>query len=380
MDALTGDFQGNPPYPVLYEKVLKSMKIAFPSAVIPMDPSDGARRVGIVLSLLGACAACAFAYSAGSQLWKTWREQERFQALLATPTVQRATGADWSAKHPPGGDKLCGADLRQNLPPSPGHVGQCYETSSIDDGTLRWTEFGHWERDVYGATHPPGQVANAELRLESFAPRPNRDGIVLISYDASGAPTSLELTTGEKIARPHATIRFSSTLPTRRFIPAMGSQQEHRLGSNPIQGTRQMRLARRDVESNTAQRRILIVDDEPTLRRILRVSLASLGFETEEASTGEQALELLGANHYDLVLLDVEMPGMGGIETCKEIQGLCPRPAVVMVTVRDAEDDKAKAFEAGAVDYLTKPYRLRDLVERIRAVLDDPSAQFRQAT
>lgn len=121
---------------------------------------------------------------------------------------------------------------------------------------------------------------------------------------------------------------------------------------------------------NTEQRRILIVDDEPTLRRILGVSLAALGFDTAEASTGEQALSLAKANHYDLVLLDVEMPGIGGIETCREMHATWPQMPVVMLTVRDGKEDKARAVEAGAVDYLTKPYRFGDLVARIRALLD----------
>jgi DNA-binding response OmpR family regulator len=120
----------------------------------------------------------------------------------------------------------------------------------------------------------------------------------------------------------------------------------------------------------TGQHNILIVDDEPSLRRILGVSLTALGFDTAEASSGEQALALLETRHYDVVLLDVEMPGMGGIETCREIQAISPRPAVVMLTVRDGNHDKAKAFEAGADEYITKPYRLRDLVTRLRSLLE----------
>lgn len=99
------------------------------------------------------------------------------------------------------------------------------------------------------------------------------------------------------------------------------------------------------------------------------MSLAALGFDTAEASSGEQALTLLKANQYDLVLLDVEMPGMGGIESCREMHAAWPEMAVVMLTVRDGKEDKSKALEAGAVDYLTKPYRLGDLVARIRALL-----------
>ena len=126
------------------------------------------------------------------------------------------------------------------------------------------------------------------------------------------------------------------------------------------------------MQSSIPRGKVLIVDDEASLRRALRVTLASLGFEVGEASTGEQALALLGADHYEVVLLDIEMPGIGGIETCKEIKRLSPRPVVLMLTVRDSEEDKANAFEAGADDYFTKPFRLPDLVARVRTALVNP--------
>jgi two-component system KDP operon response regulator KdpE len=128
---------------------------------------------------------------------------------------------------------------------------------------------------------------------------------------------------------------------------------------------------------NTPQGKVLIVDDKSSLRRVLRVSLAALGFEAEEASTGEEALAMLGAGHYDVVLLDIEMPGKGGIETCREINALSPRPVVLMLTVRDGAEDKAKAFEAGADDYVTKPFRLPDLVARVRSALGKTPYEFR---
>lgn len=126
------------------------------------------------------------------------------------------------------------------------------------------------------------------------------------------------------------------------------------------------------MQPNASPAKVLIVDDEASLRRALRVTLAALGFEVQEASAGEQALALLGAGHYDVVLLDIEMPGIGGIETCKEIKRLSPRPVVLMLTVRDSEEDRANAFEAGADDYFTKPFRLPDLVARVRTALVNP--------
>jgi two-component system KDP operon response regulator KdpE len=114
--------------------------------------------------------------------------------------------------------------------------------------------------------------------------------------------------------------------------------------------------------------RLLIVDDEPAMRRALRISLQPMGYTVEEASSGEAALRLLASHQSTIVLLDINMPGVGGIETCRTIRRIAPGSAVVMITVRDGEDDKVKAFEAGADDYITKPFRLRELVARLQAV------------
>jgi two-component system KDP operon response regulator KdpE len=115
--------------------------------------------------------------------------------------------------------------------------------------------------------------------------------------------------------------------------------------------------------------RILIVDDEPALRRALRGSLTVSGFDVEEARNGDEALELFRHTRCDLVLLDINMPGSGGIDTCRRLRELDPEVGIVMVTVRDSEDDKVRALEAGADDFVTKPYRFRELVARMRAVL-----------
>jgi two-component system KDP operon response regulator KdpE len=111
------------------------------------------------------------------------------------------------------------------------------------------------------------------------------------------------------------------------------------------------------------------VDDEPSIRRALRTTLGTLGFEVQEAVTGEQALPLLRASSFDAVLLDINMPGMGGIQACREIRRQFPTLAVLMLTVRDREDDKVEALEAGADDYVTKPFPIRELVARVRAAV-----------
>ncbi len=121
--------------------------------------------------------------------------------------------------------------------------------------------------------------------------------------------------------------------------------------------------------------KVLIVDDEATLRKALRSSLTASGFAVEEARNGEEALGTVQQQSFDLILLDVAMPGISGIEACKRIRGIAPRMGIVMVTVRDQEDDKVRALEAGADDYVTKPFRLRELIARLRAVLRRTRAQ-----
>ena len=114
---------------------------------------------------------------------------------------------------------------------------------------------------------------------------------------------------------------------------------------------------------------VLVVDDESTLRKVIRASLAASGFAVEEAGNGADALSVVHQRPFDLVLLDVNMPGMTGVEACRKIRAYAPRTGIVMVTVRDAEEDKVRALEAGADDYVTKPFQFRELVARLRAVL-----------
>jgi two-component system KDP operon response regulator KdpE len=119
----------------------------------------------------------------------------------------------------------------------------------------------------------------------------------------------------------------------------------------------------------TREVNVLVVDDEPSLRKVFRTSLTASGFAIAEARSGEEAVEILPQRPFDLVLLDINMPGIGGVEACREIRALAPKIGIVMVTVRDAEHDMVRALEAGADDYVTKPVRFLELVARMRAVL-----------
>jgi len=115
--------------------------------------------------------------------------------------------------------------------------------------------------------------------------------------------------------------------------------------------------------------RILVVDDESAIRRALRPPLAELGFQVSEASRGEEALQLLRASTFDAVLLDVSMPGIGGVETLRRIRAFAPRLPILMLTVRDKEEEKVEALDLGADDYVTKPFSTRELIARVRAAI-----------
>jgi len=114
--------------------------------------------------------------------------------------------------------------------------------------------------------------------------------------------------------------------------------------------------------------RILVVDDEPQIRRVLRTTLTSEGYEVHDARTGEDALEAVRDQRFDLVLLDMNMPGIGGLETCREIR-MNSEIAIIMLTVRGSEHDKVAALDAGADDYITKPFGTPELLARIRAAI-----------
>src|SRR5512135_2149330 len=113
---------------------------------------------------------------------------------------------------------------------------------------------------------------------------------------------------------------------------------------------------------------ILVVDDEPQIRRVMRMALSSQGFEVIEARSGEEGLEKFRDHLPDLVLLDLNMPGIGGLETCRRIRAGSAVPIIVL-TVRSKEEEKVEALDAGADDYVTKPFGMKELLARIRAAL-----------
>src|ERR1700679_2539520 len=114
--------------------------------------------------------------------------------------------------------------------------------------------------------------------------------------------------------------------------------------------------------------RILVVDDEPQLRRALKSPLSALGFLVSDAATGEAALEMLRTEKFDLMLLDINMPGLNGIDVCRTVRAKSDM-GIVMLTVRGNAEDKIRALDSGADGYVTKPFDVNELLARIRATL-----------
>ena len=114
--------------------------------------------------------------------------------------------------------------------------------------------------------------------------------------------------------------------------------------------------------------KILIVEDEISFSEAISFLLGKEGFESEIAENGRVALELLKKNHYDLILLDLMIPEVSGIDVCRAIRTTSPVP-IIMLTAKDSEVDKVVGLELGADDYVTKPYSSRELVARIKAVM-----------
>ncbi|MGH1348227.1 MAG: response regulator transcription factor [Nannocystales bacterium] len=114
---------------------------------------------------------------------------------------------------------------------------------------------------------------------------------------------------------------------------------------------------------------ILVVEDDENLRLPLVDNLEDEGFEVAHASSGEIAIELARTKTFDVIVLDIMLPGISGYEVCKALRAQGSTAGVLMLTARSLEDDVVTGFDAGADDYLTKPYRLRELLARVRALL-----------
>jgi two-component system, OmpR family, KDP operon response regulator KdpE len=129
----------------------------------------------------------------------------------------------------------------------------------------------------------------------------------------------------------------------------------------------------------TALGSVLIVEDDSALRQSLRDTLEAVGFCPGEASSGEEAIITLQHSQFETILLDINMPGIGGMEACRRIRQMYPLLPILVLTVRDEEKDKIEALDAGADDYITKPFqfleltaRLRSAVRRFRTKADSP--------
>jgi two-component system KDP operon response regulator KdpE len=114
--------------------------------------------------------------------------------------------------------------------------------------------------------------------------------------------------------------------------------------------------------------RVLVVDDEPQIRRALGINLRARGYDVDLAPDGENALDVAARNHPDVVVLDLGLPGIDGVDVIRGLRGWSEVPIVVL-SVRDAESDKVAALDAGADDYVTKPFGMDELLARLRAAL-----------
>jgi DNA-binding response OmpR family regulator len=116
-------------------------------------------------------------------------------------------------------------------------------------------------------------------------------------------------------------------------------------------------------------KRILVVDDEPAMRNGLRDNLEIEGYEVEEAEDGVSGLTIIKNSIFDLIILDVMMPGMSGFEVCKKVRAAGIDTPVILLTAKGEEIDKVLGLELGADDYVTKPFSLRELLARIKVIL-----------
>ncbi|MCB0954898.1 MAG: response regulator, partial [Ilumatobacter sp.] len=113
---------------------------------------------------------------------------------------------------------------------------------------------------------------------------------------------------------------------------------------------------------------ILVVDDEPQIRKALSVNLRARGYDVDLAATGEEALQRAAARPPDLVLLDLGLPGIDGVDVVEGLRAWTHTP-IIILSVRDTERDKVRALDAGADDYVTKPFQIEEVLARVRALI-----------
>jgi DNA-binding response OmpR family regulator len=119
---------------------------------------------------------------------------------------------------------------------------------------------------------------------------------------------------------------------------------------------------------------VVVVEDDPVILNTLAYNLSRQGFGVQKATNGQEALKLVRKHRPDLILLDVMLPGESGIRVCERIREEDREVVIIMITAKDAEEDKVKGFEAGADDYVTKPFGMKELVARINANLKRSTA------
>ncbi len=138
-------------------------------------------------------------------------------------------------------------------------------------------------------------------------------------------------------------------------------------------------MDRRSVLENMAeQARILVVDDEPAVQSALSRALALESYDVAQATDGREALERLAGADYEVVILDIAMPHIDGLEVCRRLRDGGDRTPVLMLTAREQVDDRVAGLDAGADDYLVKPFALRELLARVRALLRRSSEEDEQ--
>ena len=115
--------------------------------------------------------------------------------------------------------------------------------------------------------------------------------------------------------------------------------------------------------------RVLVVDDEPDMGVLLARGLRAEGYSVDVADNGIGALTLAGENDYQMALVDVMLPGMSGFELCRHLKSRTPALGIILVTARDAVDDRVRGLDAGADDYLIKPFAFAELTARLRALM-----------